>query len=87
MWLNGVALTDTDADGNALSDDTFLVLFNASWNPQAFTLPSSGLGTTWMPVLTQLRPPDPRRLSSAALPADSACTLSPRSLLVLRRTQ
>ena len=34
MWLNGQALTDTDADGNALSDDTFLILFNASWNPR-----------------------------------------------------
>ena len=50
MWLNGAALTDTDADGNVLTDDTFLVLFNASWNPQPFTLPPASLGTTWMPV-------------------------------------
>ncbi len=86
MWLNGAALTDTDADGNALTDDTFLILFNASWNPQVFTLPSSSLGTTWTPVLDTTQATGPPAPSSAALPADSAYTLSPRSLLALRRT-
>jgi hypothetical protein len=41
VWLNGSALTDTDAQGTVLTDDTFLILFNASWNPQVFTLPPS----------------------------------------------
>jgi glycogen operon protein len=86
MWLNGAALTDTDADGNALRDDTFLILFNASWNPQVFTLPPSGLGATWMPVLDTAQATGSPAPSSTALPADSAYTLSPRSLLVLRRT-
>ena len=44
MWLNGATLTDTH--GNALRDDTFLIMFNASWNPQPFTLPPAGLGTS-----------------------------------------
>ena len=87
MWLNGAALTDTDADGNALTDDTFLILFNASWNPQVFTLPSAGLGARWMPVLDSTQDTGSPAPSLTALPADSAFTLSPRSLLVLRRTQ
>jgi glycogen operon protein len=87
MWLNGAALTDTDADGNALTDDTFLILFNTSWNPQVFSLPSSGFGTTWTPVLDTTKATGSPAPSSAALPADSAYTLSPRSLLALRRTQ
>ena len=87
MWLNGSALTDTDADGNALTDDTFLVLFNASWNPQVLTLPSSSLGTTWMPVLDTTQPTGCPAPSSTALPAGSSYTSNPRSLLVLRRTQ
>ena len=86
MWLNGAALTDTDADGNALTDDTFLILFNASWNPQVFTLPSSGLGTTWAPVLDTAQDTGSPAPSSPTLPANAAHTLSPRSLLVLRRT-
>jgi pullulanase/glycogen debranching enzyme len=52
MWLNGAALTDTDAD--ALGDDRFLMLFNASWTPHVYTLPSSSLRTTWMLVLERL---------------------------------
>jgi glycogen operon protein len=87
MWLNGAALTDTDADGNALTDDTFLILFNASWNPQVFTLPSSSLGTTWIRVLDTTQASGSPAPSSTALPADSAYTLSPRSLLALRRTE
>jgi glycogen operon protein len=86
MWLNGAALTDTDANGNVLTDDTFLILFNASWNPQVFTLPPTSLGAAWMQVLdtTQVTGlPVP----STPLAADSAYTLNPRSLLVLRRTK
>jgi isoamylase len=86
LWLNGSALTDTDADGNIVTDDTFLILFNASWNPQIFTLPPPSLGAMWLPVLdtTQATGSTP---SSATLPAGSAYTLSPRSLLALLRTK
>ena len=87
MWLNGAALTDTDANGEVLTDDTFLVLFNASWNSQPFTLPPASLGTTWMPVLDTTQSTGLPAPSSTALPAGSARTLNPRSLLVLRRTQ
>jgi isoamylase len=87
MWLNGAALTDTDTDGTVLTDDTFLILFNASWKPQPFTLPAASLGTTWVPVLDTIQSTGLPAPSSTALPADSSYTLSPRSLLVLRRTQ
>jgi isoamylase len=87
MWLNGAALTDTDANGTPLTDDTFLVLFNASRNPQVFTLPSASLGTTWMPVLDTTQATGCPAPSSTALPAGSGYTSNPRSLLVLRRTQ
>lgn len=70
-----------------LTDDTFLILFNASWNLQPFTLPSSSLGTTWMPVLDTTQATGSPAPSSIALPPDSGYTLSPRSLLVLRRTE
>jgi isoamylase len=83
MWLNGAALTDTDAEGNVLSDSTFLTLFNASWNPQAFTLPPASFATTWMPVLDTTQATGSPVPSSISLPAGSAYTLSPRSLLVL----
>jgi isoamylase len=53
VWhvAHGAALTDTDADGNVLTEDTFRILFNASWNPQTFALPPFSLGAAWLPVL------------------------------------
>lgn len=85
MWLNGAALTDTDSDGNLLTDDTFLILFNASWDNQDFTLPSASMGATWLPALDTTQDTGSAGLHEAALPAGSAYNLSSRSLLVLRK--
>ncbi|MGO9151605.1 MAG: glycogen debranching enzyme, partial [Mycobacterium sp.] len=86
VWLNGAALTDTDANGAPLTDDTFLILFNASWNPQVFTLPQPSRGPAWEPVLDITQATGSPGPSSTALPTGSGYTLSPRSLLVLCRT-
>jgi isoamylase len=87
ICLNGAALADTDVNGTPLTDDTFLVMFNASWNAQVFTLPPSSLGIAWMPVLDTIEPTGLPLPSSTALPAGSSYTLSSRGLLVLRRQQ
>jgi isoamylase len=87
VWLNGAALMDTDVNGTPLTDDTFLVLFNASWNQQLFTLPPSSLGTTWLPALDTTESTGLPAPSPTALTAGSASTLNPRSLVVLRRTE
>ena len=87
VWLNGAALTDTDPHATVLTDDTFLVLFNACGNPQAFTLPPSSLGSAWVPALDTTQATGSPAPYASALPADSAYSLGARSLLVLRRTQ
>jgi isoamylase len=66
MWLKGAALTDTD--GTVLTDDMFLIMFNASWNPQVFTLPPASLGTTWMPILDTTQATGSPAPSPTALP-------------------
>jgi glycogen operon protein len=50
VYLSGVGLTDTDARGRPVTDDDFLVLFNAHHEPIAFTLPDLGRGA-WQGVL------------------------------------
>jgi isoamylase len=85
MWLNGAALTDTDADGNAVSDDTFLILFNASWNPQVFTLQPASLGKAWVMVLDTTQPTGSPAPGSPLLTAGTQCSVSARSLLALLR--
>jgi glycogen operon protein len=87
VWLNGAALTDTDADGTVLSDDTFLILINASWNPQTFVTPPPTLGTTWASVLDTSTATGAPAPEATALPAGSSHIQCARSLLVLRRTE
>jgi isoamylase len=86
MWLNGAALVDTDDRGTVLTDDTFLLLFNAWWKPGTFTLPDASRGATWMPVLDTNQPTGAPATPVPTLAAGSGYTLGPRSLLVLRRT-
>ncbi len=43
MLLQGSRIQRTDARGNLLRDDTFLVLFNALDEPASFILPSAAL--------------------------------------------
>ncbi|MFC4035592.1 glycogen debranching protein, partial [Streptomyces polygonati] len=49
--LNGDAISEPDAHGGRIVDDSFLILLNAHWEPLAFTLPAAGYGESWRTVL------------------------------------
>jgi isoamylase len=51
MFLNGDALTDFNADGTRVRDDSFLLIFNAHHEPIAFTMPPSSFGADWRVVV------------------------------------
>ena len=82
--LNGGALSDTDEHGTVATDDTFLLLVNASWQPADLTLPDAGGAAMWSPVLDTTRPTGVPALPGASLAAGSSYSLAPRSLQVLR---
>jgi glycogen operon protein len=85
MWLNGSALTDTDAQGRLLSDDTFLLLFNSGGSPVGFALPDASRGASWTPVLdTNVATGEPP--AAGGLAAGAQVQLPAHSLLVLRKT-
>ncbi|GAC1363411.1 MAG: glycogen debranching protein GlgX [Actinomycetota bacterium] len=86
VWLNGGALTTTDDHGAVLSDDSFLLLVNASWNPAGFTLPDASRGAGWLPVLDTNQPTGAPPASAGRLAAGAGLTVGPRSLILLRRT-
>jgi isoamylase len=46
IYLDGSDQPDRAADGSPLTDDDFLVLVNASWQPLGFTVPATRAGTT-----------------------------------------
>ncbi|WP_142111230.1 glycogen debranching protein GlgX [Rarobacter incanus] len=47
VFLNGSAITETDARGQRIVDDSFLVMFNAHTEPVSFTVPNSTYGHAW----------------------------------------
>jgi isoamylase len=51
VFLNGDAIPDPDLRGEKVTDDSFLVLFNAHYEPLPFTIPKRDWGDHWVVVL------------------------------------
>jgi isoamylase len=47
VFLNGDAISEPDPRGERISDDRFLLLFNAHAEPVTFTLPEARFGSEW----------------------------------------
>ncbi len=81
VFLNGDAIPELDSMGRQVTDDHFLLLFNAHWEPISFTLPPRAFGSNWLLRLdtatAAVDPPEkPRR-------ARSRHQVQGRSLVVL----
>jgi hypothetical protein len=76
----GVVMVDHSGE-NAIY--TFLILINASWNPQVLTLPSSSPGKAWMTVLDITQPTGSPAPGSPRRTASTPGSVGARSLLAL----
>ena len=83
VFLNGEAIREPDRQGRRIVDDSFLLLFNAHFEPLDFSVPAS-LGDVWHPVVDTAAPmlelAGERRVKAGA-----QVTVESRSLLVLIR--
>ena len=82
VFLNGAALPN-DAHGRRVTDDSFLLLFNANDESLTFTLADRQWGTQWSKVIDTAEPL--LGLSSEEYPPGASLSLVSRSLVVLRR--
>jgi glycogen operon protein len=82
IYLDGADAPDRAADGSALTDDDFLVLVSAWWEPLAFTIPAVREGQTWQAEIDSYDPARPA--TAAVLNTGDQLTVSPRSIVVLR---
>jgi len=93
-FLNGDALSAVDSRGERVTDDSFLLCFNAHHEDIAVTLPPVGYGARWAVVVDTATgevgvlaaapggtPAEPRTVEAAAVH-----TVEARSLVVLQRT-
>jgi isoamylase len=84
VYLDGSDAPDRTADGSALTDDDFLVLVSAWWEPLAFTIPAVRAlpGQAWHAEIDSYDPTGP----AATLRAGDQLAVQPRSIVVLRST-
>ena len=82
VYLNGAAITEPDPRGDPVTDDRFLLMFNAGDEAITFTLPDARLGTTWEIVIDTTSPVG--ESDAAPLVAKSEVELSGHAVMILR---
>jgi isoamylase len=83
VFLNGQEIADRTPRGEPISDDSFLLLFNAHYEDTTFTLPARRFGATWLHELCTF---DPGLAPGAqSWPSRGEAPVPARSLKLLRR--
>ncbi|HEX3291086.1 MAG TPA: glycogen debranching protein GlgX [Gaiella sp.] len=82
-FLNGAEIPTLAPDGEAIADDSFIVLFNAWRDPVTFVLPPTRFGRRWAHELCTAEPELPP--NGTTLPARAEVPLPGRALRILRR--
>jgi isoamylase len=83
VFLNGDAITEPDPRGERVTDDSFLLLFNAHSDPVAFTLPPERFGASWEVVLDTAAGGTATEISP--LRAATRVTVAGRAAQIMRR--
>jgi isoamylase len=87
VFLNGDAIPGVDHHGEPVRDDSFVVLFNAHYEPLEFVVPGR-FGREWAVVLDTADPMPPSidpLPDSRLVDADDSLKAEARSLVLLRR--
>jgi isoamylase len=85
VYLNGDAISEPGPRAEPITDDSFLLLFNAAEHGVKFAIPPADYGEQWITVLDTAQPgPAPGGDASAVKPGD-VLVLADRCMRVLRR--
>jgi isoamylase len=80
VFLNGMEIPTRAPDGERIVDDSFLLLFNAHFEPVTFTLPTRRFGARW---IVELSTGD--GLLEGSIPGRTEVVVQDRALVLLRR--
>jgi isoamylase len=86
VFLNGEGLTDVDARGQRVTDNSFLLCFNAHHEDINVQLPGNGYGHQWTVVLDTATG-EPLGNRGVTVAGEDKLTVTARSLIVLERTR
>ncbi|BBC66799.1 hypothetical protein MMRN_36950 [Mycobacterium marinum] len=81
VFLNGQGIADRDMRGHRVLDDSFILCFNAHFEPIDFTLPPVEFGSGWRVVVATAAA---TATSAGALPAAATIVVDARSSVVLQ---
>jgi isoamylase len=84
VFLNGRAISEPDRRGERIADDSFLLLFNASEQDLAFTIPPRRYGQRWSRTLDTATPTAEFEDESPVKPGD-VITVINHSMQLLHR--
>jgi isoamylase len=79
VYLNGHGIPDLDVRGQQVVDDSFLLCFNAHYEPIEFVLPPKDFAGEWTPVISTAANP-----GDTPLAAGAKVSVDARAVLVLR---
>ena len=84
VFLNGHGIPDLDERGQRVTDDSFLLWFNAHHEPIDFALPGDEFGKAWVPVIYTAAESDDEGESHDA---GGKVTVAARAVMVLRASE
>jgi isoamylase len=84
VYLNGNGIPDLDARGARVTDDSFVLCFNAHHEPIEFTMPSKEFGQSWQPVIDTAA--EPGDAEAKPVNAGETLHLAARAMVVLQAT-
>ncbi|ORA23590.1 glycogen debranching protein GlgX [Mycobacterium aquaticum] len=79
VYLNGHGIPDLDVRGQQVVDDSFLLCFNAHYEPIEFVLPPKDFADQWTPVISTAA-----NLDDTPLAPGAKVSVESRAVLVLR---
>ncbi len=83
VYLNGHGIPDLDERGQRVTDDSFVLCFNAHYEPIDFVLPPDQFGPAWVPVIDTAADPnaegEPKPVASGG-----TLTVEGRAVVVLQ---
>jgi isoamylase len=80
VYLNGDGIPDHDVRGQRVTDDSFLLCFNAHHEPIQFALPSEDFAKAWLPVIYTAHAVDEQDTAAAGAKVE----VDARAVMVLR---
>ena len=85
VYLNGQGIPDLDPRGQRVTDDSFVMCFNAHHEPIDFTLPPKEFGAAWQPVIYTVE--GAVMEGSRPVAAGAALSVEARSVMVLQAAE